>query len=103
MRFVHVFVRLVLFALSSEELLSVERVGGGFLKDGYVVILEDGPGVTSMDSIVDSIPDSNITQTWTIMHGFTATLAEDDFNKLRTRRDISTISENAAVGTMEKQ
>ena len=84
-------------------LLLIKRAEGKILRNGYVVILKDGPGVASMDSIANSIPYSNITDKWPIVHGFTVILTEDDPNKLRTRMDILPITENAAVRTTAKQ
>jgi len=66
----------------------------------YVVILKDG---ASVDAISEPIPGSNITHRWSIVDGFIATLTDGDLNKLRARRDVLSISENAVVRTAAKQ
>lgn len=106
MRSINAFIRLVLCALpafASDELLPVKRAEGEVLKDSYVVLLRDGPGVASMDTIAHSIPSSNITNRWSVVHGFAATLTEGDLDKLRARKDVLSISENAAVRNMGTQ
>jgi len=106
MQSINAFIRLALFALpvlASEDLLPIKRSEGEVLKDNYVVLLKDGPGVASMDSIVNSIPASEITDRWSVVHGFAATLTEEDLKKLRTRKDVLSISENAAVKSTATQ
>ena len=101
MRSINAFISLALFALpalaSEEDLLPIKRAEGEVLKDSYVVLLKGGPGVASMDTIENSIPDSNITDRWSVVHGFAATLNEEDLKKLRARNDVLSISENGAV------
>ncbi|KAF9652705.1 peptidase 1 [Thelephora ganbajun] len=106
MRSINAFLCLALLALpvlASEELLPVKRAEGEVLKDSYVVLLNDGPGVESMDTIAQEIPSSNITDRWSIVNGFAATLTEEDLTKLRARKDILSISENASVKNTAKQ
>lgn len=107
MRSINAFIRLALFALpvlaSEGDLLPVKRAEGDVLKDSYVVLLKGGPSVASMDTVANSIPESNITDRWSIVHGFAATLSQEDLTKLRARPDVLSISENAAVRTTAKQ
>ena len=101
MRSINAFIRLALFVLpvlaSEEDLLPVKRAEGEVLKDSYVVLLKDGPSVASMDTIANAIPESEITDRWSVVHGFAATLNEEDLRKLRARKDVLSISENGAV------
>lgn len=106
MRSFNAFIGLALFALpvfAFEDLLPVKRSEGDVLKNSYVVLLKDGPSVASMDSIANSIPKSNITDRWSVVNGFAATLTQEDLTKLRVRKDVLSISENAAVRNMAKQ
>ena len=106
MRFVIAFIFFTLFTLpviASEELLPVKRADGEVLKDSYVVLLKDVSSIASVDDITGSIPSSNITSRWSIVKGFAATLTDEDLNKLRARRDVLSISENAVVRTSAKQ
>lgn len=106
MRSINAFIRLALFVLpvlASEDLLPIKRAEGEVLKDSYVVLLKDGPGVASMDSIANSIPESEITDRWSVVHGFAAILNDEDLRKLRARKDVLSISENGAVRTTATQ
>jgi len=106
MRLINTLIRLALFVLpvlASDDLLPVKRAEGEVLKDSYVVLLKDGPSVASTDTIANSMPHSNITHKWSIVHGFTATLTEGDLDALRARKDVLSISENSAVRTTAKQ
>jgi len=106
MRSINAFIRLALFALpvlASEDLLSIKRAEGEVLKDSYVVLLKDGPSVASVDSIANSIPESEITDRWSVVHGFAATLTDGDLQKLRARSDVLSISENGAVKSTATQ
>jgi len=100
MRSINTFIHLALFVLpvlASEDLLPIKRADGEVLKDSYVVLLKDGPSVASMDSIANSIPESEITHRWSVVHGFAATLTDEDLKKLRARNDVLSVSENGAV------
>ena len=100
MRSINALIRLALFVLpvlASENLLPVKRADGEVLKDSYIVLFKDGPNVASMDSIAHSIPNSTVTDQWSIVNGFAANLTQGDLDKLRARKDVLSISENGAV------
>lgn len=103
MRSIDAFTRLALLALpvfASGGLLPVKRGDGEVLKDSYIVMLKDGCNV---DDITDSIPNMNITNQWSIVNGFAATLSPDRLEQLRALPNISSISENTAARTAVKQ
>ena len=99
MRFVTTFIRLALFALpvlasDDHDPHPTKCTEGAVLKGSYIVLLRDS---ASLDNVTGSIPHSNITAEWTIMKGFAATLTREDLKKLRARKDILSISKNAAA------
>jgi hypothetical protein len=106
MRSINAFIRLALFVLpvlASENLLLVKRADGEVVKDSYVVLMKDGPGVASVDTIAESMPDSAITHRWSIVDGFTANLTDGDLEMLKARNDVLSISENAIARTTTTQ
>lgn len=100
MRSIAGLIRLALFTLpilASEDLLPVKRAEGEVLENSYVVILKGGPSAAGVDSIAKSMPNSTITNQWSIVPGFAANLTEGDLDMLRARNDVLSISENAVV------